>query len=847
MKANQKKEKSYEITKYELVKTENLALLKFELKSKIEGDINYFIHSPKEMEIETERYKDSSKKVIKESKIEKEWLFKIPEDGYYFIEIAVKVEPIKKEPQFSYYSVHTLYFEIKEKKIEKFSTEIDTNNYKMPTLSMGNSKAVLNEKIGKIDENKLQETTITVQISGNIRFTDINDGTQKGVPVRVWLDWDYDNNPSTGYTPYSWDNDNQQDRHIGWDDADMQGNFSFDFSFNSSVDANQIADQIRIYVANGNLACRAYSGVLALQSGFNIDITQFTDEVISEDINIVSEFNYGAAIRHLTRAWIFTKEKFNTTLSAVHYRCISNQGSTAYYTPSWEMITFDDYYPDAWTAYHEYGHYSHHNADSDFPVGFCPSDGHWFTKQTNDDCAFTEGWAEFYSAACLDYWYQTENSTQIELTGGDYQPCVPDNWNIYQFFDYGQGLLCTGRNNTAVEGAVASFLYSLYDGYDQRFNNYSGDNEDLSFSGAFLRNNLDYGVAYARYNNYALIDGYKRVLIASLDNYQKNEITASINAFYNSLFNNQGVQRPATATQLEITGDYNSRYLIWNDNTCPDEMNIPTLGGWSDFYTFFQNNETGFRIYRKTMGPTEEWDGTVNNFSLIQTTLEDIINFTDNSVLSPGRYCYVVVAFNAGGNSIPKAHKIIECSQSATPSVIAVNEDMDNVIRNFAASNLIEIANINETSIFNSSIITFCSGQEIVFNPGTTIESGSDVRAYIDNCPGCSYSSDPPLFKSNKYENFSDLEKRSLDRITIQPNPFGDVTRISVNLTEPSEIRLEVFDLLGNRVAIITSGEHFPIGSHDFTFSGHQHTSGVYYLKLTTNKEHISRQLLLIK
>lgn len=336
-------------------------------------------------------------------------------------------------------------------------------------------------------------------------------------------------------------------------------------------------------------------------------------------------------------------------------------------------------------------------------------------------------------------------------------------------------------------------------------------------------------------------------MIASLDNYQKNEKTASINAFYNSLFNNQGVQRPATTTQLEITGDYNSRYLIWNDNTCPDELIIPTLGGWSDFYTFFQNNETGFRIYRKTMGPTEEWDGTVNNFSLIQTTLEDIINISDNSVLSPGRYCYVVVAFNAGGNSIPKAHKIIECSQSATPSVIAVNEDMDNVIRNFAASNLIEIANINETNIFNSSNITFCSGQEIVFNPGTTIESGSDVRAYIDNCPGCSYSSDPPLFKSNKYENFSDLEKRSLDRITIQPNPFDDVTRISVSLAEPSEIRLEVFDLLGNRVAIITSGEHFPIGSHDFTFSGHQHNTGVYYLKLTTNKEHISRQLLLIK
>jgi len=60
MKANQKKEKSYEITKYELVKTENLALLKFELKSKIEGDIYYFIHAPSQMKKKSIQYINST-------------------------------------------------------------------------------------------------------------------------------------------------------------------------------------------------------------------------------------------------------------------------------------------------------------------------------------------------------------------------------------------------------------------------------------------------------------------------------------------------------------------------------------------------------------------------------------------------------------------------------------------------------------------------------------------------------------------------------------------------------------------------------------------------------------------
>jgi hypothetical protein len=60
MKANQKKEKSYEITKYELVKTENLALLKFSLKPIVEGDIHYFIHAPSQMKKKSIQYINST-------------------------------------------------------------------------------------------------------------------------------------------------------------------------------------------------------------------------------------------------------------------------------------------------------------------------------------------------------------------------------------------------------------------------------------------------------------------------------------------------------------------------------------------------------------------------------------------------------------------------------------------------------------------------------------------------------------------------------------------------------------------------------------------------------------------
>ncbi|MBS4013907.1 MAG: T9SS type A sorting domain-containing protein [Bacteroidetes bacterium] len=159
---------------------------------------------------------------------------------------------------------------------------------------------------------------------------------------------------------------------------------------------------------------------------------------------------------------------------------------------------------------------------------------------------------------------------------------------------------------------------------------------------------------------------------------------------------------------------------------------------------------------------------------------------------------------------------------------------------------------IHSSDIFlveNGGRLRAFADQVIIINKDFIAEEGSNFHAKILEFPTCS----GPTSKSriplvNDQTNNDYINKMSHNpTLLIRPNPFDDVTRVSVNLTEPSEIRLEVFDLLGNRVAIITSGEHFPIGSHDFTFSGHKHTSGVYYLKLTTNKEHISRQLLLIK
>ena len=251
------------------------------------------------------------------------------------------------------------------------------------------------------------------------------------------------------------------------------------------------------------------------------------------------------------------------------------------------------------------------------------------------------------------------------------------------------------------------------------------------------------------------------------------------------------------------------------------------------------------------MGALEEWDGTINNFSIIHTTVEDVTSVTDNNILSPGRYCYVVVAFNQGGNSIPSAYKIIECSTSATPITIALNNDISNQVRNYSASYMINVGNSNPVTISNSSDVVFCSGNEIIFDPGTSILSGTNVIAKISSCPGCSYLPSGMLYKHNAINNqnafISNEYFIATDMLSIQPNPFNNETNISISLSDESSSSLAIYDMLGNKIASLADNVSLGKGSHSFTFSSAGLSSGTFYVVLTTPQERISKTIVLMK
>lgn len=86
----------------------------------------------------------------------------------------------------------------------------------------------------------------------------------------------------------------------------------------------------------------------------------------------------------------------------------------------------------------------------------------------------------------------------------------------------------------------------------------------------------------------------------------------------------------------------------------------------------------------------------------------------------------------------------------------------------------------------------------------------------------------------------------SFDLLPNYPNPFNPSTVIPFTLEKGGLVQLEVFDLLGRKVATLVN-EELQMGSHSFSFEGASLSSGVYVYRLQQNEQVLTRSMTLIK
>lgn len=78
------------------------------------------------------------------------------------------------------------------------------------------------------------------------------------------------------------------------------------------------------------------------------------------------------------------------------------------------------------------------------------------------------------------------------------------------------------------------------------------------------------------------------------------------------------------------------------------------------------------------------------------------------------------------------------------------------------------------------------------------------------------------------------------------PNPFNPTTQIEYSITEASTVKLEVFNILGKRVATLINEQKKP-GHYEVTFDGSNLASGVYLYRLQAGSHISTKKFILAK
>ena len=78
------------------------------------------------------------------------------------------------------------------------------------------------------------------------------------------------------------------------------------------------------------------------------------------------------------------------------------------------------------------------------------------------------------------------------------------------------------------------------------------------------------------------------------------------------------------------------------------------------------------------------------------------------------------------------------------------------------------------------------------------------------------------------------------------PNPFNPSTKIRFTLPEPIEVRIEIYNTLGQKMKVLLA-ELLKAGDHEFEFSAENLPVGIYFYRIDAGKFRDVKKMILIK
>jgi len=204
-------------------------------------------------------------------------------------------------------------------------------------------------------------------------------------------------------------------------------------------------------------------------------VTGITSNTVATDL--IAPSLDARAYENLVRTVAETKALFVYSRSRLTAQVWNQSGSK--YIDDKVFINIGDVWGPwgIFTAAHEYGHAYHMKGLGGVNLGTCPSP-HYIDQATNNvQCAWSEGFADFFGVATRRAALGSNTITDYFIEIDAYFPGR----------NYSTG--ATSRDGAIIEGAVAAFLYDLVDDGswpDGSNNEVNGDDDPMAYGGKYL-------------------------------------------------------------------------------------------------------------------------------------------------------------------------------------------------------------------------------------------------------------------------------------------------------------------------------------------------------------------------
>jgi hypothetical protein len=271
------------------------------------------------------------------------------------------------------------------------------------------------------------------------------------------------------------------------------------------------------------------------------------------------------------------------------------------------------------------------------------------------------------------------------------------------------------------------------------------------------------------------------------------------------------ILNPQSAFQLLMSGGGSGTVFVANATSIsPGSIAL----SWSAV-----SGATGYQLFKKTTA-----SGT---FALLATLPAGTTSFSHTGLAAGMGYYYMVSAMN-GASIMQESNWVCAATPSYCTASLALN-GAPVVADDYYAQMIYSSGKIEP----NCTGTRFQAGQEVQLLPGFHAQQGSVFTAQITTCP----TQQPPAPKSAVMPSM---------QMELAPNPASNTAFFRYYLPEPSLVSLSLFTIDGRPVRTLMKVSQNS-GWQEGTLKLEDLPNGMYYLHLGTDKEQLSKKLIILR